>query len=182
MVTGSLINGTDTSAGWASYFIDHADALPGRPSGDLPGPPVRCSYMRHHLEGIGGFPEELRAGEDTVVNHELFRRGFRARRVPEIVLVHRSRCETVPRLLRHHFQRGWALGRIVHAEGVPVRARIGHAWRYVPRRMRYVEGGVGLWGDPELQARFAAVRRLVRAGVLAAWAGYVCALVSSVGR
>ena len=181
MVTGSIVNGTDTPAGWASYFIDHADALPGRPSGDLPGPPVRCSYMRHHLEQIGGFPEDLRAGEDTVVNRELHRRGYRARRVQEIVLVHRSRCETVPQLLRHHFARGRALSRILASDGVSLRSQLRHARRYVPTRLRYIEGGVGLWGG-ELEPRFARVRRLVVAGVLAAWAGYVVELVSSVRR
>jgi hypothetical protein len=176
MVTGSMVNGTDTPAGWASYFIDHADALPGRPSGQLPAAPVHCSYMRHHLEQVGGFPEHLRAGEDTVVNQELFRRGYRAHRVQEIVLVHRSRCETVPRLLGHHFQRGRALGKILDAEGVPLSRRLRHALRYMPTRMRYIEGGVGLWGG-ELEPRYREVRRLVRAGVLAAWAGYVSELV-----
>ena len=180
MVTGSIVNGTDTPAGWASYFIDHADALPGRPSGELAGPPVRCSYMRHHLEQLGGFPENLRAGEDTVVNRELHRRGYRARRVQEIALVHRSRCETVPQLLRHHFQRGRALAKILDADGVSLRARLRHARRYVPTRLRYIDGGVGLWGG-DLEPRYAEVRRLVVAGVLAAWAGYVFELLSSAG-
>jgi glycosyltransferase involved in cell wall biosynthesis len=181
MVTGSLANGTDTPAGWASYFIDHADALPGRPSGELSSAPVRCSYMRHHLEQLGGFPDDLRAGEDTVVNQELFRRGYRARRIQEIVLVHRSRCETVPRLVRHHFQRGRALGKILRAEAVPRHQRAKHAARYVPVRLRYIEAGVGLWGG-ELEPRYREVRRLVQAGVIAAWAGYVCELLSSAGR
>src|SRR5205085_549726 len=82
-----------------------------------------------------GFPEHLRAGEDTVVNQELFARGYRARRVQEIVLVHRSRCETVPRLLRHHFQRGRALHKIVRAQGLPLRRRLEAARHYLPARM-----------------------------------------------
>jgi glycosyltransferase involved in cell wall biosynthesis len=181
MVTGSIVNGTNTRAGWASYFIDHADALPGRPSGELAGAPAHCSYMRHHLEQVGGFPEDLRAGEDTVVNQELYRRGYRARRVQEIALVHRSRCETIPRLLEHHFQRGRALGRILAAEGVPVRKRLEHLRRYVPRRMRYIDGGVGLWGG-ELRSHYESVRPLVRAGVQAAWSGYFLELLSSARR
>ena len=32
--------------------------------------------MRDHLLAVGGFPEDMRAGEDTVVNVELSRRGL----------------------------------------------------------------------------------------------------------
>src|SRR5262249_51167889 len=120
-------------------------------------------------------------GEDTVVNNELHRRGYRARRVQEIVLVHRSRCETVPQLLRHHFQRGRALGQILCADGSSRRTQLRHAARYVPTRLRYIDGGVGLWGG-EPEPRYARVRRLVVAGVLAAWAGFVAELVSSTRR
>src|SRR5712692_9911289 len=49
MVTGSIVNGTDTPAGWASYFLDHAWYMSGRPSGELSGPPAHCSYMREPL-------------------------------------------------------------------------------------------------------------------------------------
>src|SRR5205823_9537803 len=39
MVTGTTLNGTETAAGWASYFLDHSSVLPGRPSAPLPVPP-----------------------------------------------------------------------------------------------------------------------------------------------
>ena len=35
MVTGSMRNDNRSSAGWASYFLDHASVLPGSPSGEL---------------------------------------------------------------------------------------------------------------------------------------------------
>ena len=106
MVTGSTLNGTDTCAGWASYFLDHSTALPGRPSEELGEAPAHCSYWRHLLEEVGGFPEDRRAGEDTVVNVELIRRGHRAYRARDVRLVHNTPCTTVTRLVRHHFVRG----------------------------------------------------------------------------
>ncbi|MDH5699577.1 MAG: glycosyltransferase, partial [Nitrospirota bacterium] len=39
MVTGAVLNGTRSWAGWASYFLDHWIALPGRPSVQLESAP-----------------------------------------------------------------------------------------------------------------------------------------------
>ncbi len=113
MVTGAIVNGNETTAGWAAYFLDHARSLPGRPSEALAAAPAHCSYARDFVLAVGGFPEDMRAGEDTVVNNELFRRGHRAFRSQEIELVHRSPCSTTRKLISHHFVRGRALGRIV---------------------------------------------------------------------
>lgn len=181
MVTGSITNGTDTPAGWATYFIDHAGSLPGRPSSELRDPPSHCSYMRHHLEQLGGFPEHLRAGEDTVVNRNLYRLGYRARREQSIVLVHRSRCETVPALLRHHFERGVALGRILGADGEPARTRAQAFARYLPRRLRYTDRCVERWGE-DLRDRYREVRPLVAAALTTAWLGFGRELVAGALR
>jgi glycosyltransferase involved in cell wall biosynthesis len=112
MVTGTAINGTKTRAGWASYFLEHSDALPGRPSGPLPGVPPRCSYLTAAIRAAGGFPENMRAGEDTMVNHDLYAQGVRAFRTRGAAFVHRSPCRTPRTLLAHHFRRGRGLGRI----------------------------------------------------------------------
>ena len=41
---------TRRRAGWASYFLDHSSALPGRPSGRAgDGAPAHCSYVREFL-------------------------------------------------------------------------------------------------------------------------------------
>ena len=54
MVTGTMLNGTFTPAGWASYFLDNAHCLPGRAS-RLRVAGVRCSiYARPCC--AGGFP------------------------------------------------------------------------------------------------------------------------------
>ena len=94
MVTGTTMNGTRTWAGWASYFLDHSAVLPGRPSTELEGAPSHCSYRRNALLTVGGFPENMRTGEDSVVNLELVQRGYQAYRAQDVTLVHHSPCRT----------------------------------------------------------------------------------------
>lgn len=173
MVTGTLLNGTDTPAGWANYFLDHAYSLPGRPSGALSGPPAHCSYMREPLLEVGGFPERLRAGEDTVVNAELHRRGYRAYRSAEITLVHRSRCEHPVQLVRHHFGRGRARGRILLARsrhgGPLVTAEMlrRDMLVYAQHRVTATAAAVHTWADPPVAAKFRRVAPLVAAAAAA---------------
>ena len=174
MVTGSIVNGNPTPAGWASYFLDHSSALPGRPSGELAGAPAHCSYVREFLLAVGGFPEGVRAGEDTVVNEALWRRGHRAYRAREIRLTHRSPCRGAVRLLRHHFARGRAFGRILrgdHAPGARHRmASLRFLARYRGRRLASTDQRVRDWGG-ELVDEYRRVRRLVILGIVAAWVG-----------
>jgi LCP family protein required for cell wall assembly len=174
MVTGTIRNLTDTPAGWASYFLDHATVLPGRPSEELPVAPPHCSYDRELLLAAGGFPEDLRAGEDTVANTALFRRGLKAWRDQEIELLHESPCRTVPILVRHHFQRGQGFGRILLDRATPGNRVLddgGVGPSYLRRRMAVVDRNVAAHGDDELKATYRRVRPLVRLGALAAWAG-----------
>lgn len=174
MVTGSIVNGNPTPAGWASYFLDHSSAMPGRPSGELKGAPAHCSYVREFLEEIGGFPEDVRAGEDTVVNHRLWRRGHSAFRESAIELTHRSPCSTPPALIRHHFLRGRALGRLLRDELATGRSRRLALYRYLARypriRLASTDYRVTEWGG-EMLADYRRVRRLVRVGIAAAWIG-----------
>lgn len=176
MVTGTMLNGTRTWAGWASYFLDHSTVLPGRPSGPLQGPPAHCSYVRDLLLQVGGFPEDMRAGEDTVVNWELTKRGYTAYRSQEVRLVHHSPCRGLLRLLRHHFVRGRALGRILLGpDGGPGRRR---RWpilrslllRYIPRRVSVTSENVKRWGR-DLRRTYRLAYPLVVAGAVAASAG-----------
>ncbi len=152
MVTGSLLNGTRTRSGWASYFMDASGSLPDRPSTELAGPPARCSYVRDALDEVGGFPEDVRAGEDTTVNNALWDRGFSAYRSQKVQLVHRSRCKSPALLCAHHFARGRALARIIRADtgsaSRALRSRLGFVARYPWRRFRGIEQRVRLWGGP----------------------------------
>ena len=179
MVTGTTLNGTPTRSGWASYFLDHSTVLPGRPSEELRAPPAHCSYAREPLAGIGGFPEDMRAGEDTVANRELFARGYTAYRARDVHLVHRSRCRHPARLASHHFTRGRAMARILiddHAAR-PAPARLFtrtfvRRWLrdYVPARMALTTANVERWGG-DLVPTYRRVRPLVFLGAASAWAG-----------
>ena len=176
MVTGTTLNGTHTCAGWATYFLDHSTVLPGRPSEQLRGPPAHCSYARHLLVQVGGFPEDLRAGEDTVVNRELFERRYRAYRAHDVRLEHASRARTPVRLVRHHFTRGRALGRLLVDDRAAGRASNRgirrFLARYLPDRLSRTARNVELWGGP-LRRVYRRVLPLVVAGALAAWLGTV---------
>lgn len=173
MVTGTVLNGTRTLAGWASYFLDHSTSLPGRPSEVLDGPPMHCSYARAALLEVGGFPEDMRAGEDTVVNRELFRRGHTAYRAQDVTLTHHSRCRGPAQLVRHHFSRGRAFGKILRNE--PARDRR-FVWTYVPRRISRTGRDVRRWGC-ELRRHYRRAWPLVLAGTMAAWVGLVYELL-----
>jgi glycosyltransferase involved in cell wall biosynthesis len=177
MACGAVLNGTDTRAGWASYFLDHAVALPGRPSRVLGLPPSRCSYMRGPLEAIGGFPEDRRVGEDTVVNTRLFDLGYRAYYSRDIRCIHKTPCNTVARLLHHHYERGLGFGRILWEQaGSPPRLRgRGEKIRwllteYPFRRTRFIREAVREWGE-EVKREFDSSFPLVVAGVASAALG-----------
>jgi glycosyltransferase involved in cell wall biosynthesis len=179
MVTGTLLNATPTASGWASYFLDHSAGLPGRPSGALDGPPDHCSYMRHHLLQVGGFRPDMRAGEDTLVNRELTRLGYRAYRAADVRLYHRSPCRNPMRLAAHHFTRGRALARIV-LEGGGSPRRLGPG--YVRRRLSRTTANVRRFGA-DLTPVYRRVLPLVVLGACSAWAGaWYQVLVSLSGR
>ena len=113
LVTGSVVNGNPTRAGWASYLLDHAAQVPSRKPGEFNGVPGHASYVTRDVRGVGGFPEDMRAGEDTVVNRALFFAGKRTYFCPAASFAHASPSTGPIHLLRHHFQRGRALGRII---------------------------------------------------------------------
>jgi len=181
MVTGTMLNGTTTWAGWASYFLDNSTTLPGRPSQPLTAPPTRCSYLRAALLDVGGFPEGWRAGEDTVVNDELFERGYSAYRAQDVVLRHHSPCARPADLLGHHFVRGRALGRLMLEEAVragrlPNRRIARFLVVGVPARLRAIWRRVRVW-NPELRGRLWLASPLILFGALSSWAGTCYELV-----
>lgn len=176
MVTGVTRNGTLTAAGWASYFLDHHEGLPGHRPSLISGPPAHCSYARIPLLEAGGFPEGVRTAEDTVVNRELVRRGYVAFRDPQIELFHASPCRTPWWLIRHHFQRGRGWGRLLLEDhrhrGRLLNRDILSSWlvQHLPRRLRRIGRNVRR-AEPGLVPQFYRVRPLIVAGALASWLG-----------
>jgi hypothetical protein len=180
MVTGSIVNGNRTRAGWASFFLDHSSALRGRPSGPLLGPPAHCSYEREALEKTGGFREDMRAGEDTVANERLWKVGRGAYRCADIELTHRSPCRTISQLAWHHFERGASMARVLLEERGAQRGAL-EFWLFDYRRhrLRSVMVNVFTWGSPEERAAMQRVRRLMTVAILAAWFGLLLRLLRS---
>jgi glycosyltransferase involved in cell wall biosynthesis len=175
MVAPTLLNGTTTFSGWASYFLDNGPTLPGRPSQQLDEAPQCCSYVRTALLDVGGFPEDLRAGEDTVVNGELFRRGYSAYRERDNMSIHHSPCRTPWKLVRHHFARGRSMGRIMLVEAeqegrIPTPRMVRFVTRQVPNRLRRLTRQVHEWGNG-LRARYWLVFPLVLVGATSWWLG-----------
>lgn len=183
MVTGTVINGTRTRAGWASYFLDQSAILPGRPSTELTGAPSHCSYRRSALVAVGGFPEDMRAGEDTVVNQELANLGHRAYRAQDVTLIHHSPCRTGRRLIRHHFTRGRGYGRIIRdRDGVRRRMLVSQfglllVIRMTIRRLWAIRKDVRRWGDAALTTEYRRSRPLIAAAAVASYAGAVFEVV-----
>lgn len=176
MVTGVAENGTQTRAGWASYFMDQHQGLPGQRRTVLDRPPHRCSYAREPLLSVGGFPEGTRTAEDTAVNEELARRGYVALREPAIRFVHRSPCRTPWRLIRHHFRRGRGRGWLLLQDARPTgglltrRMVTNQLLGYLPRWLRAIERGVK-GADPDLWPHYQRSRSLIVAGAVASVAG-----------
>jgi glycosyltransferase involved in cell wall biosynthesis len=178
MVTGSTRNGTKTWAGWASYFIDHSAMLPGRPSDEFNGPPPHCSYRRSALLDVGGFPEDMRAGEDTVANHAMARRGYTAYWDRDVQFIHHSPCRTPWRLVAHHFVRGRGFGRILHDQGLSGRkAFTGRRGYQLVRKQTLGRAAqkhrdVQRWGtDPDLRRHYRRSWPVMMAGIVASCAG-----------
>jgi len=176
MVTGSVLNGNATRAGWASYFLDHSTLLPDRPSDELPHPPTRCSYVRFLLDEVGGFPEDRRAGEDTVVNTDLWQKGYSAYREQEAAAIHVSPCSTVGRLAAHHYTRGRAWAQILlerHGNRRTVIRRRGLMLSmYVPRRLLRIGRNVRTHGRNYMRD-YRRSYPLIVLGTLAAFWGIV---------
>lgn len=174
LVTGTTLNGNSTRPGWASYFLDHSAVLPGRSSGRLRAAPAHCSYVTSDLDQVGGFPEDMRAGEDTIVNQRLFAGRRLAYREASAAIIHTSPCRTTMHLVRHHFGRGRAWGRILLSRVESRRWLIRNRSRAVLaapwRRMRTANGNARAWAG-SIYPEYRSSRALVALGAVAAGVG-----------
>ena len=177
MVSGTMHPGTRTRAGWASFFLDHNSKLSGRPSAPLTEAPATCSYLRAALDHIGGFPEDMRAGEDTWMNNELFDLGYGAWRERDAHVVHHTRCRTARQLVQHHFSRGRSYGQLITMRRrTDQRLFTRRLLRstlvlYVPGRVLRVRRRILEWGNDEQRREWRRSLPLVVAAVIASWLG-----------
>lgn len=172
MVAGSVTNGNTSAAGWASYILDHATKTPARPEGEFTGVPGSASYVTDDVISVGGFPPDVRTGEDTAVNRALHAAGRRTYFNPRISFIHTSPSATVPQLVHHHFQRGRARGRMIRRK--PTRPDIPQVRKHLNlprRRLATIDRALVTAGD-DVQSRYRGrIKLMVAAGALGAATG-----------
>jgi cellulose synthase/poly-beta-1,6-N-acetylglucosamine synthase-like glycosyltransferase len=75
-VAGSMLNGTPGSlVGTAEYLLEFSEVLPHRRRPLDHAPTCNLLVRRERFEAAGGFPTDLRAGEDTVFTFPLAAEG-----------------------------------------------------------------------------------------------------------
>ena len=172
MTTCAVLNGNETAAGWASYFLDHSAQLPTRVSGEFAGAPGHAAYLTEDVLRVGGFPEDMRAGEDTVVNQRLYHDGKRTYFSSEAAFYHASPSRTLQQLAAHHYKRGVGLGRIIRAgrSGRMAGRTLTRSLRLPSRRLRAVQRGMS-YASPDIKRTYRKVWPMVAAGALASAVG-----------
>jgi Glycosyl transferase family 2 len=146
----------------AALLLQHNRRLPDTPPRErlLYG----LSYSRDLLERLGGFPEDLRAGEDTKLNERLDADPVWA---PDVRCAH-SYPTTLPALVHDLYARGRRRAAMRRIEGEPFSWQLARsALRNVDRCAEQAE----LTSDPVKRARMLAARRLLRIGALASATG-----------
>jgi hypothetical protein len=106
MVSGVLVPGANDAVTIAGTSLRSRDGSLAEPPHELVNPPVRCSYARLVLLEAGGFPEGVRAAEGTIVNGELFRRGYRAWFDPGLRISMPATPHRLTSFLAHSFASG----------------------------------------------------------------------------
>lgn len=187
VVAQATINATESSAGWASYFLSHCSLLPGGPSGVVGGPAHACSYVTADLFDVNGFDEDVGAHADALVKRELSRRGQRVYRDQKFRIVSHAPCRTVGDLAAEEFERGRGLGRVLLRDlrdrPLPWRAYlvVRFVLLYAPNRLLKVSRDVRRWRG-RLRRAYRRVFPLVVIGTLSALAGLALEVVLGVCR
>jgi glycosyltransferase involved in cell wall biosynthesis len=109
-VGGAITNGTPWHpVGTASYFVEYSALLPSDRILRQQEIPHCLSYQRDLVERLGGFPEELETGEDTVLNARLLERAGPIGLDPQIRLAHVNPT-SMRAYLRHLYEHGYGFG------------------------------------------------------------------------
>ena len=90
-VGGAITNGTPRSpVGSAGYYLEYSDLLPSERVLERQWVPHSLSYERELVLRLGGFPEDVATGEDTVFNQRCLREGVEVGYDARIQLAHRN--------------------------------------------------------------------------------------------
>jgi glycosyltransferase involved in cell wall biosynthesis len=117
LVGGAVVNGTPRSpVGTAGYLLEYSAVLPSERILSEQNPPHSLSYSRHGLARAGGFPEDARTGEDTILNERLLGAGSTLALDPEIQITHRNPTR-LRSYMRHHYTHGRGLVQCVGRHG-----------------------------------------------------------------
>ncbi len=120
-VGGAITNGTPWHpVGTASYFVEYSALLPSERILTEQEIPHCLSYERELVQQLGGFPEDLKTGEDTVLNARLIERGATIELDPEIRLAHVN-LTSLRAYLRHLYEHGYGFGLAGGSYGPPSR-------------------------------------------------------------
>ena len=183
-VGGAITNGTPWHpVGTASYFVEYSALLPSERILREQEIPHCLSYERELVQELGGFPEDLETGEDTVLNDRLLKLGATVGLDPQIRLAHVN-LTSLRAYLRHLYEHGYGFGFVGGSYGPPSRwmSRAGTARAAVRILVRYP---LGRWygalgriarGQPLALPGYLILTPLVWAGLWAAavgrWAGW----------
>ncbi len=155
LVGGAIVNGTPEERwGTADFVLEFSEWPPERTSAIPHAASASMLIRRATFERVGGFPEDLLAGEDTVFSVPFARAGtlaFAGR--ARVSHVNRTRPRAV---LAHQFQLGGAWGVIcarvglpgsaLSARGLAPVATVGRLYAVLRRLRRYPQAAPGLGG------------------------------------
>jgi glycosyltransferase involved in cell wall biosynthesis len=110
-VGGSVTNGTASHpVGTAGYFVEYTAQLPSESVLARQAIPHSLSYERELFQRLGGFPEDLANGEDTVMAIRCIQAGVAIGFDPRAAIAHRN-LTRVRDHLRHQYDHGRGLAR-----------------------------------------------------------------------
>jgi len=117
-VGGAIANGTPRSpVGSAGHYLEYSALLPSPRLLAEQVVPHALSYRRSLLEQLGGFPEDIRTGEDTILNKRLLAAGASVGFEPRAVFAHRNPTR-LRDFLAHQHQHGRGLVRVIREHGL----------------------------------------------------------------
>ena len=116
-VGGSITNGTPVHpVGSAGYFLEYSALIPSESVLAEHAIPHCLSYSRDVVERLGGFPEDIETGEDTLFNERCLAAGVSIGFDSRVQLAHRNLRGLRP-YLQHQYEHGRGLVQCIERYG-----------------------------------------------------------------